>query len=316
MTIIKRDGREVSFDVNRITEAVKKAIRAVDGRLTAQSKLLAENIACEIENECSKQGRVFNVEQIQDMVENKLMSSDRKDVAKAYITYRSERTREREKTSSLMQQIGEKLLATNVQNQNANVDERSFGGRMGEARSIVVKQYALTNLVSPMARKHHEDNEIYEHDLDAYAVGLHNCLTSPLDRLLSEGFVTRQTTVRPAGSIKSAMQLVAVIFQLQSLCQFGGVAASHLDWTMVPYVRKSFAKHFKVGMKFIAGKPDYEIADKTRSITDPLYCNEPEVYRYAIEQTNEEVKQATEAMFHNLKNMLGRPCSNAGNIAA
>ena len=300
MTIIKRDGREVSFDTNRITEAIKKAIRAVDGRLTANSKLLAENIACEIERECTEQGRVFNVEQIQDMVEDKLMSSDRKDVARAYITYRNERTREREKTSSLMKQIGEKLLATNVQNQNANLDERSFGGRMGEARSLVAKEYALTNLVSKMARKHHDNNEIYIHDLDSYAVGLHNCLTVPLDRLLAEGFTTRQTDVRPAGSVKSAMQLVAVLFQLQSLCQFGGVAASHLDWTMVPYVRKSFAKHFKVGMKFIANQPDFKISDTTRSITDPLYCNQPDVYRYAIEQTNEEVKQATEAMFHNL----------------
>lgn len=221
MTIIKRDGREVSFDVSRITNAVKKAIRAVDSRLTPESNLLAENIACEIEAECSAEGRVFSVEQIQDRVEDKLMSSDRKDVAKAYIKYRNDRTRERERTSNLMNQIGEKLVASNVQNQNANVDERSFGGRMGEARSVVAKQYALANLVSEMARNHHDNNEIYIHDLDSYAVGLHNCLTVPLDRLLAEGFITRQTDVRPANSVRTAMQLVAVIFQLQSLCQFG-----------------------------------------------------------------------------------------------
>ena len=96
-------------------------------------------------------------------------------------------------------------------------------------------------------------------DLDSYAVGMHNCLTVPFDRLLAEGFNTRQTDVRPANSINTAMQLVAVIFQLQSLQQFGGVSASHLDWTMVPYVRKSFFKHFKDGLKYIEEMSDEEI---------------------------------------------------------
>lgn len=80
-----------------------------------------------------------------------------------------------------------------------------------------------------------------------------------------------------------------------------GVAASHIDHTMVPYVRKSFAKHFKKGMKFLEHQPDYEVTDKNRSITDPLYCNHPEVYKYALELTVEETKQAAEAMYHNLK---------------
>ena len=84
---------------------------------------------------------------------------------------------------------------------------------------------------------------IYIHDLDSYAVGMHNCLTIPFDDLLKKGFEVRQTDVRPAGSVNTAMQLVAVLFQLQSLQQFGGVSATHLDWTMIPYVRLSFAKH-------------------------------------------------------------------------
>lgn len=96
----------------------------------------------------------------------------------------------------------------------------------------------------------HINNEIYIHDLDHYPLGDHNCLTVPFDKLLAEGFTTRQTDVRPANSVNTAFQLVAVIFQLQSLNQFGGVSASHLDWTMVPYVRKSFWKHFKDGLKY------------------------------------------------------------------
>jgi len=114
-----------------------------------------------------------------------------------------------------------------------------------------MKSYALEHLISTKARHNHNNNEIYIHDLDAYAVGNHNCLSIPFDKLLAEGFNTRQTDVRPAGSINTAMQLVAVIFQLQSLQQFGGVAATHLDWTMVPYVRLSFHKHYFDGLRFI-----------------------------------------------------------------
>lgn len=88
---------------------------------------------------------------------------------------------------------------------------------------------------------------------------MHNCLTVPIDDLLANGFKTRQTDVRPASSVNTAMQLVAVLFQIQSLQQFGGVAASHLDHSMVPYVRKSFFKHFKDGLKFIEDMSDEDI---------------------------------------------------------
>ena len=86
-----------------------------------------------------------------------------------------------------------------------------------------------------------------------------NCLSIPFDKLLANGFTTRQTDVRPASSINTAFQLLAVIFQLQSLQQFGGVSATHLDWTMVPYVRKSFWKHFKDGLKYVQGLSDEDI---------------------------------------------------------
>ena len=197
----------------------------------------------------------ISVEQIQDLVENLLSEYDI-EVAKKYIRYRYKREVARECRSDFMDAIGEKLAAKNVQNQNANVDEHSFGGRIGEASGVMMRQYALDNLISPMARKNHLENMIYIHDLDHYAVGDHNCLTIPFDDLLANGFTTRQTDVRPANSINTAMQLVAVIFQLQSLQQFGGVSASHLDWTMVPYVRKSFYKHYCDGVKYVSQK-DY-----------------------------------------------------------
>ena len=99
----------------------------------------------------------------------------------------------------------------------------------------------------------------YIHDLDHYEPGDHNCLTYPVDTSLENGVETRQTDIRKSGSVNTSMQLVAVFFQLQSLQQFGGVSASHLDWSMVPYIRKSFFKHFKDGLKYIEGKTDKEI---------------------------------------------------------
>ena len=239
----------------------------------------------------------MSIEEIQDLVENGLMSTKRKDVAKAYIKWKNE----------MMRAAKEKLTGAKIDNQNANVDEHSFGGRRGEFDSVIFKQYALDNCMSKMARENHLNNEIYIHDLDAYAVGMHNCLSVPFDELLANGFNTRQTDVRPANSINTAFQLVAVLFQLQSLQQFGGVSATHLDWTMVPYVRKSFYKHFKDGVKYISdlGFEDFEnnyIKDNL-SIDEDIYKNKPyqKVYQYAIDMTTKELQQAVEGMYHNLK---------------
>ena len=198
-------------------------------------------------------------------------------------------------------------MATNVQNQNANVDEHSFGGRMGEARNELMKEYALNYLISEKARNNHLNNEVYIHDLDSYAVGMHNCLTIPFDELLAKGFNTRQTDVRPANSVNTAFQLIAVLFQLQSLQQFGGVSASHIDWTMVPYVRKSFRKHFNDGLKYIeeAELPNQRPAEDV-SITDESYTSHPKAYKYAMDKTYKEASQAAEGMYHNLNTLQSR----------
>ena len=162
-----------------------------------------------------------------------------------------ERSKQRNWNNIMMQAAKDKLSAKKIDNQNANVDENSFGGRKGEFDSVIMKQFALDNCMSKISKEHHLNNIIYIHDLDSYAVGMHNCLSIPFDDLLAKGFNTRQTDVRPANSISTAFQLVAVLFQIQSLQQFGGVSATHLDWTMVPYVRKSFAKHYETGLKYI-----------------------------------------------------------------
>lgn len=203
-------------------------------------------------------------------------------------------------------------------NQNANMDEESFGGRFGEASSYVCKQYGLNKILPERLRHFHENNLIYVHDLDHLAIGDHNCLTVPLDQMLSNGFSVGQVTIRQANSFSTAVQLVAVIFQTQSLQQFGGVSAGHLDWTLVPFLRKSFRKHFIDGLKWIEkmnSNPELLRAveielDKQHafemSIENESYKKHPEALEYAISKTKDEVHQGVEALLHNLNSLMSR----------
>lgn len=309
MTVIKRNGKIETLSKKKIFDSICKANENVneDDRLT---KKAIQRISDEVFNICQDFEEPIPIDKIEDEIEKKLMASTGYEVAKCYIRYRYEKERIRQNKS-----LTEKLMATNVVNQNANVDEFSFGGRIGEAASFIMKDYALQNLVSKKARENHVNNEIYEHDLDAYAIGSHNCLSIPFDKLLKEGFNTRQVDIRPAQSINTAMQLVAVIFQLQSLQQFGGVAATHLDWTMVPYVRKSFKKHYLDGLKYVSRdtgsvtsnlKKIKELNAEDVSIEDPTYKADSKAYQYAIDKTNEELTQAVEGMYHNLNSLQSR----------
>ena len=304
MNVIKRDGRVLEFDKTKIKESVLKAFNEVDGEITQHAK----DKAAEIARYVSSLDKDLPVEKIQNIVEEKLMASNRKDVARAYIIYRSTRSRVRERNSAWMKAIREKLSAINVQNQNANVDEHSFGGRKGEADAELMRKIALDDLMSEMSRNNHLNNEIYIHDLSDYVLGDHNCLTCPVDELLAKGFTVRQTDIRPAQSVGTAFQLLAVIFQVQSLQQFGGVSEGHLDWTMVPYVRKSFFKHYKDGCKYLIDVDLYADIDIVNtSIEDERYKNIPsKVYEYAMDMTTKEVYQAVEGMYHNLNSLQSR----------
>ena len=308
--IIKRDGRKVPFDSEKIKNAVLKAFKAVDGEITEYATEKADNIAQYIEGYMEGIPNELTIDDIQTLVEHGLMATKRKDVATSYVEYRHDRDKARKWNNHMMSVIKEKLWASNVQNQNANVDEHSFGGRKGEADAVLMKEFALDNCMSEKSKARHTNNEIYIHDLDSYAIGMHNCLSVPFDDLLAKGFNTRQTDVRPANSINTAFQLVAVIFQLQSLQQFGGVSATHLDWTMVPYVRKSFWKHFKIGTEYLNEAINMNFDDMPdnsgRSIEDEVYKAFPKVYKYAMDMTIKETQQAVEGMYHNLNTLQSR----------
>ena len=319
MYIIKRDGRRVQFNQNKIIDAVLAAFKDVDKELSDYAYIKAGNIADYIQETAEKADHELTIEEIQNYVEQGLMSTKRKDVARAYITYRNERTRVRQERSDFQHRLMKKLKATDVANQNANVDERSFGGRAGEVNSEVLRQQALDFFLSEKARYNHLENRIYIHDLDHYVLGDRNCLSIPFDKLLANGFNTRQVDIRPANSVDTAFQLLAVIFQLQSLQQFGGVSATHLDWTMVPYVRKSFHKHWIDGMEYIENSLNYRESQyykehfnkeniPTISINDPVYMPDifTNAYRYAMNMTERELAQAAEGLYHNLNSLQSR----------
>ena len=310
MQVKKRDGRRQKFDKEKIVNAIVLAFEDIDGEVTPKAKEKAREIATHIES----LDKTLSVEEIQDIVEEKLMNSQRKDVAKRYILYREERNRERNRNSEFNRIIGEKLTASNVQNQNANVDEFSFGGRVGEASSELTKRWALDNLISEKFAKNHEENICYIHDLNSYATGQHNCLTVPIDDLLANGFDTRQTDIRPANSVNTAFQLIAVLFQIQSLQQFGGVSASHIDWSLVPYVRKSFYKHYNDVLDILPFCKQIEVYEPTIvSINDESYrgahwfnFKKRYVWKKAKKKLNKEIYQAVEGMLHNLNTLQSR----------
>lgn len=300
MKVIKRDKTLEVFQFSKIKNAIQKAFDSVN--MTVDDNVLE----CMKEKYSDYEDENINVETIQDDIEECLMNNN-PTVARSFIIYRYKHKMLREEQTALEKDITKKLTAENIENQNANVDEQSFGGRMGEACRVVTKNDALKNHMSRKSRRNHLNNEIYIHDLDSYSVGEHNCITLPLDDLLKNGFKTRQTDVRPANSINTAFQLVAVLFQIQSLQQFGGVSASHLDWTMMPYVRKSFYKHYKDALEFInndlEGIKGYK---DTLSIDDEAYHKNHRCYEYAIRMTEKELKQAVEGMYHNLNTLQSR----------
>lgn len=351
MLVRKRDNTVEKFHFGKIEKAIESAFDSCKKHIESTKtgsfedikKNAVENIIACLKNVYNEESETtVDVEEIQDNVERCLMSSDYQDVAKSYIIYRYMHKLVRDNQSKLTKSLKKKLLAEDVQNQNANVDEYSFGGRMGEASRLVTKNYALDFCMSRKARRNHENNEIYIHDLDSYAVGMTNCLTSPLDDLLNNGFNTRQTDVRPANSLNTAFQLVAVIFQLQSLQQFGGVSGSHLDWTMVKFFRKSFMKHYinayikqsdkfynsdiiNIASEFYKDKNGLERTSLDKFIKD--YKSEffketglseedftldnkdkldAKLYQSALFDTLNELNQAVEGLYHNLNTLQSR----------
>lgn len=240
--------------------------------------------------------------------------------------------------SNFFKTIMQVLHSEFTENSNANVDENSFGGRKFRASGELQKFIALEMMISPKIKRRYLENEMYIHDLDSYSIGQHNCMFVDLEDVLLRGFVTRNGDVRTAGGIETAYQLVAVIFQIQSQAQFGGVGTPAFDSQLAPFVANSFRKLFKkeiekhnryspnkiyVPEKLMKLTNDIDSVDTrdvkvegTRikflpkflrtAIVEALYR---EIYIEARNELIEVLKQSSEALVHNLNTLESRPGS-------
>lgn len=310
--IEKRDGSIVDFNKDKITNAILKAMKSVN----MVDEKEASNVTTQVVKEVNKANKsIPGVEDIQDIVEEKLMKKLPK-VAKEYITYRNQRNIIRNRKSSTMINIKKILSCSNVQNSNANIDEYSFGGRKNESANIIQKEIALNDLIDPEITEAYNEGRLYIHDLSEYTIGEHNCLFADIPRLLGNGFEARNGDVRPASCFSTACQLLAVIFQIQSQCQFGGVADNAIDRHLAPYVRKSFIKHYKNGLHWFGNPGDWDTFTanygfniKTASISaewNIFKAFNRMAYMFAMESLEKEGLQSTQALYHNLNTLESR----------
>ena len=214
--VIKRDGRQVPFQEEKIVNAINKAFKAVERtykntEIDGISSLIAKQISLKSDK------IVLSVEDIQDEVEKALMACGYYDVAKAYVIYRHERTKIRDMNSRLVKKVLERVNSKVNERSNANVDEKSFSGREKETLATISKAIALEyDGLSKDVADAHKQMLIYQHDLDKAVWGLHNCLQINFQNLFTYGFSARNGDVRPPASFNTACQLVAVAFQCQS----------------------------------------------------------------------------------------------------
>lgn len=331
MKVEKRDGTIQDFKFEKIERVITKVFNNKLVNEEVPEKFI-EQIKQYFDSFIEKHDETYimPIEDIQDTIRDFLIKKNKIKAAETFIIVRKKRDDLREQKLWLTKEIAKKLKGSNIENQNANVDEMSFGGRMGEAASVATRDYGMKHVMSKQTRDNHNNNEVYTHDSDHLALGDHNCLSYPEDKILKKGFYTRQTDVRPAGSINTASQLVAVNFQLQSLQQFGGVSATHLDWTMVPYVRKSFMKHYLV--EYVKSIDEFYTLDLlnlafenlhkwvSKHTIDYLLENNlddndfyfgttklnPKWYQCGLFETIQETYQAVEGLYHNLNTLQSR----------
>lgn len=289
MLVVKRNGTTEEFDRNKIFKAALKAAIASD---VEGFDRWAEIIAIDIERLLiGAETETVSVEEIQDLIEIDLYAiASAPAVAKAFILFREKRKQERGKANRYAQIIKSRAISPEESNNkaNANLDENSFSGRMYEASEDLWKETALDDFMPTEIAQLHNDGELYQHDLARFALGQHNCLTVNMKPLLDNGFVTRHVTLRTPSKFSVACQQVAVIFQILSQHQFGGIASGHIDRDLAPYVAKSRKK----------------LQDKYANMHG---MTDAERAAYVQSDLEDELKQGAEALVHNLATLQSRP---------
>jgi len=230
--IRKRDGRVVSFNSEKITDAIFKAARAVGGSDRGIAENLTRQVIKSLE-EAAQNGVIPSVEEVQDAVEVALIENGHARTAKAYILYRDRRTRIREGKSELMDVVKDILIETS--RENANVSN-SPSAKMLQIATAASKQYYLSNLLPEEYARAHDEGSMHIHDLDYYSKTL-NCLQVDLSSMLKNGFNTGYGYIRPPKRIASAAAQAAIILQSNQNDMFGGQSFPHFDRSMGEVIR-------------------------------------------------------------------------------
>lgn len=294
MNVIKRDGSVVKFDSNKIFEAVCKASN--DTKL-GMDYVLAKEVSISIEDEVNEMDSDPTVETVQDMVEDFLMESERKDIARKYILFRNKRTEVREDKSSFMRLYDSivQIDDPDLMQENANVDGQSPMGQMGKIGFESAKLFAQKRMMSPRVREAVEQNKIHVHDLDFMPTGTTTCCQIPLGKLLKTGFNTGHGHMRTPQSIGTAASLAAIILQANQNMQHGGQSMPAIDYDLAPYVIKSYDIHVE------------DISDTLKELGVSLESiGNEDIAELAWEKTIKETNQAMEGFVHNMNSMNSR----------
>lgn len=302
-TVVKRDGRIVGFNEQKIGAAIRKAMLTTDAG--EDNELISK-----ITDRVSVRGRSqMTVEEIQDMVEDELMKSSRPDVAKIYIKYRSVRTIARKaKTRDIFLEIIN-IKNNDVTRENANMNADTPAGMMMKFSSETTKPFVDDYLLSDEVKDAVKNNYLHIHDKDYYPTKSLTCVQHPLDHILKYGFQAGHGESRPAKRIETASILGCISMETVQNEMHGGQAIPAFDYYLAPYVRKSFIEEVKVLEDLYA--EDYSElyhSDIEDFIETPLtgLAGRERIRQHAINKTVERVHQSMEAFIHNMNTIHSR----------
>lgn len=302
-TVIKRDGRIVEFNKNKIFNAISKAMQNTENGVDS---FLIKKITEDI----SQTGNVeMTVEAIQDMVEMELMNSPRKEVAKKYISYRDQRNVARKaKTCNMFLEIIE-TKSNEVTRENANMNADTPAGMMMKFASETTKPFVDDYLLSPEAKEAVLSNYIHIHDKDYYPTKSLTCVQHPLNKILENGLFAGHGESRPAKRIETASMLACISLETAQNEMHGGQAIPAFDFYLAPFVRKSYIEEIKI-LENINGQNyehlyDYAIKDYVKEELDQKQGDE-RLVQHAINRTVSRVHQSMEAFIHNMNTIHSR----------
>ena len=303
LTVIKRDGRIVGFNEEKIKAAIRKAMLSTE-------KGEDNDILCQISDRISYIGKEqMSVEEIQDLVEIELMKSERKDVAKNYISYREKRSiARRSKTRDIFLEIIN-AKSNDITRENANMNADTPAGMMMKFASETTKPFVDDYLLSSEVKEAVQNNYIHIHDKDYYPTKSLTCVQHPLNKILHDGLCAGHGESRPAKRIETASILGCISMETAQNEMHGGQAIPAFDFYLAPFVRKSYIEEIKkiedlLGQKY-PQLYDIEIDDYVKKDLDFLQDTE-RIKQQAINQTVIRVHQAMEAFIHNMNTIHSR----------